>query len=493
MGTHQTISAREERDGGCENDFPPLYADLDGTLLKSDLLVESLLAVARHNPARLLEVPLWLARGRAATKLLAHRHGPVRVDTLPYNEAMIGYLTQQKRAGRKLYLATAANKRLASRVAAHVGLFDGVIASGARGNLKGAAKLDKILSQQAGEPFAYAGNSAADRTIWKAAARCVFVNAPDAAVSDAERDGKVEHAIRSEGSALAALWKALRPHQWAKNLLIFVPLVTAHMYGSGTAVAAAALAFVTFCLGASAIYLINDLLDLQDDRLHPRKRNRPFASGALSPLVGIVLAPAMLASAFAIAWLAVGEPFVVTLAIYVVVSLLYAFWFKRVSTIDVFALAGLYTVRVIAGSAAIAAVPTFWLFAFSMFLFLSLAFVKRYIELAQQRERGGDRLSGRGYSAVDLEATFTLGAVSGGLAVLVMALYINSPEVTQHYETPQFLWGLCPAILYWINRIWIGARRGKVHDDPVVFAVRDRVSLATGVLCLALVAAARYL
>lgn len=492
MGTCKNRHALDGRDRAPESDAPALYVDLDGTLLRTDLLLESVLAVARNEPLKLLALPGWLLKGPAALKLLAHRNGPVSVATLPYNTALIDYLKQQKLSGRRIYLATAANERLAKRVAAHLGFFDGVIASDARANLKGSAKLNRIVSQQKGEPFAYAGDSDADRPIWAAAAQCVFVNAPQSAIDAATRGAKVEQTLRSDQRSLTAALKAMRPHQWAKNLLIFVPMITAHLYVSPAAILAAAIAFACFCLAASAIYLVNDLLDLQDDRVHPRKKNRPFAAGALSIQAGMLLAPALLALAATIAALGVSVAFTLTLVVYVATSLTYSLWLKRISTIDVFALAGLYTVRVIAGSVAIGVAPTFWLLAFSMFLFLSLAFVKRYVELAQQRDRGGDRLSGRGYSAVDLETTFTLGAVAGGLAVLVMALYINSPEVAVHYRTPEFLWVLCPAVLYWINRVWIGARRGKIHDDPVVFAIKDRVSLAVGLVCLACVAAGHY-
>ncbi len=471
----------------------PLFVDLDGTLVRSNLLVESIVSIAKHDPLMLVLLPVRLLGGRAALKSFASRHGPVSVADLPYNEPLLEYLSEQKRAGRTLYLATAANRAIAERVAGHLGLFAQVIASEETINTKGSAKLSRILALQSGAPFAYAGDSAADRPLWDAASKCIFVDAPASDVASAKARGKVEKIFTSGGGTWRSAWKALRPHQWIKNALLFVPLLTAHLYTSAASVAAATLGFVIFSLCASAIYLINDMLDLQDDRTHPRKKSRPFASGALPITAGLALSPALLIAGFSLAWLYLPAAFTLTLAVYCSTSLLYSLWLKRVSTIDVFTLAGLYTIRVIAGSAAVSAPPTFWLLAFSMFLFLSLAFVKRYVELAQSLQRGLERLAGRGYAAVDLETTFTLGAVAGGLAVLVMALYLNSPEVRAQYPTPEFLWIMCPAILYWINRVWMGARRGKINEDPVLFAVKDRVSLATGAICLATIAAARLI
>ena len=398
----------------------PLFVDLDGTLVRSNLLAESIVSIAKNDPLKLLLLPARLMRGRAALKSFAGRYGPVSVADLPYNEPLLNYLSEQKRAGRRLYLATAANRAIADRVAGHLGLFERVIASEDTVNAKGSEKLARILALQSGAPFAYAGDSAADRPLWDAASRCIFVDAPASAVASAEALGKVEKIFNTGGSVWRSVWKALRPHQWAKNALLFVPLLTAHLYTSAASVAAATLGFVIFSLCASAIYLINDLLDLQDDRTHPRKKFRPFASGALPIAAGLALSPVLLVVGFSLAWLYLPAAFTVTLAVYCATSLLYSLWLKKMSTIDVFTLAGLYTIRVIAGSAAVAAPPTFWLLAFSMFLFLSLAFVKRYVELAQSLERGLERLAGRGYAAVDLETTFTLGAVAGGLAVLVV-------------------------------------------------------------------------
>lgn len=469
----------------------PIYADLDGTLVRSDLFIESMIASAKADPLKAARVPMWLLRGIPAAKTLAARHGRIAVETLPYDRDVVDYLAEQRRLGRPVYLATACHRSLAQRVANHLGIFDGVIATSARENAKGIVKLQRIRDAQAGA-FVYAGDSNADRPLWDAAAAGIFVRAPQSAVNDATKSGKVERIFAQTTSSAAAVWRALRPHQWAKNALLFVPLLTAHLYADPAAVAAAFIAFVAFCLCASSAYLLNDLLDLEADRRHARKRNRPLASGALSLATGIMLIPLLLAIAVTASVILLPWPFLFVLLLYYATTCAYSWWLKRVSTIDVMTLAGLYTTRVLAGAAAIAVVPSFWLLALSMFLFLSLAYVKRYTELRIPTATPSERVSGRGYAADDAESMFILGAVSGVGAVLVMALYINSPEVALHYSAPQFLWSLCLVLLYWINRIWIGARRGKIHDDPVVFALTDRVSLALGAVCIVAVLAARF-
>lgn len=470
----------------------PIYADLDGTLIRSDLFIESMIASAKAAPLKAARVPLWLLRGIPAAKTLAARYGRVAVETLPYDQDVVDYLKEQRRLGRPVFLATACHRSLAQRVANHLGIFDGVIATSARENAKGSTKLKRIREAQANDSFVYAGDSHADRPIWDAAAAGIFVRAPRTAIDYATKAGKVERVFARTTSAAAAIWRALRPHQWAKNALLFVPLLTAHLYGDPSAIAAAFIAFVAFCLCASSAYLLNDLLDLEADRRHARKRHRPLASGALSLTTGMMLIPLLLAMAVGGSALLLPWPFVFVLLLYYATTCAYSWWLKRVSTIDVMTLAGLYTTRMLAGAAAIAVVPSFWLLALSMFLFLSLAYVKRYTELRVPTATPSERVSGRGYAADDAESMFILGAVSGVGAVLVMALYINSPEVALHYSAPQFLWSLCLVLLYWINRIWIGARRGKIHDDPVVFALTDRVSLALGAVCVAAVLAARF-
>lgn len=474
-------------------DKPPLFVDLDGTLFRGDLLFEGLLHLAKERPLSLFVAFGKLFGGRSGMKDYVARQFDFDAAHLPYNEDLLAYLREEKARGRRIVLATASHKSLADKVAEHVGVFDDVLATTAEENLKGRRKLRRISDYVENGPFAYAGDSPADAPIWDKAASAIFVNAPRGEVSRAEKSGKTEAVLRTKPSPFKAFLKAMRPHQWSKNALVFLPLFTAHLYADWGAVNQALLAFLSFSLCASGVYFVNDLLDLQADRAHPRKRRRPFAKGDLSALVGVFGAILLFSLSLGVALLGLPAMFLWALLAYFVVTNLYSFWLKKRSSVDVLTLAALYTLRIIAGAAAIAVTPSFWILAFSMFLFLSLAYLKRYSELsALPPDKRGD-VSGRGYSATDREGTFILGSVAGMLSVLVIALYINSPDVVELYQTPILLWGLCPALLFWINRIWVGAGRGKIDEDPVVFAIKDPVSLATVLFCLALVIAAHYI
>lgn len=470
----------------------PIFVDLDHTLIRTDLLVEAMVEAVRRDPLNLVRLILALFGGRAKLKAVAAELGPLPVEHLPYNEPLLEWLRAEKARGRKIILATAAHHSQADRIARHLELFDAVLASHDGHNNKGDAKLSEIRRFQSDEPFAYAGDSDADRPLWRAAQSGIFVDAPKAAIEEARARGAVEQVFTTRQNTPKEILRAMRVHQWAKNALLFVPLLTAHLYGSLSAVVATLLGVLAFGFCASAIYIINDLSDLSADRQHPRKRRRPFAAGSLPIEIGLVLAPGLLVLAFAIAIPLLPLAFTGVLFGYLVTTTLYTFVLKRIAVLDVLTLAGLYTVRIVAGAAAVAVAPSFWLLALSLFLFTSLAFAKRYTELVTLADADGSKLAGRGYSAVDIETTFTIGTVAGLISVLVMALFINSPDVSQHYATPEFLWALCPALLYWVARVWTLARRGEMHDDPVVFALRDRPSIATGAVCALFLAAARF-
>ncbi len=471
----------------------PLYVDLDGTLVRTDVFFESLAKTAKNRPfAALAALFSAFSSDKGRAKTVATYYGRIDAETLPYNEEFVAYLRDQKARGRRIVLATAAHMDTARRVARHLGVFDDVIATTSRRNLKGAVKRDAIAGHENGAGFVYAGDSAADAPIWAEASAGVFVNAPASEVKKARAQNKVEREFTPDGGQARALVKAIRPHQWVKNLLIFAPLVASHSYTDLHAVGLAALAFVAFSLCASAVYLTNDLLDLEADRRHPTKRNRPFASGTLFPPFGVIAALALYIAAFALAAV-IAPKFLAALVVYFIITTAYSFWIKRKAALDVITLAGLYTMRIIAGAFAVNVELSFWLLAFSMFIFLSLAYVKRYSELAAAADGRSEKSSGRGYSVDDKETVFTLGAVSGFLSVLVIALYINSDQVKLEYPFPEALWLLCPALLYWVNRIWFGARRGKITEDPIVFAIRDRVSLAVGAFCAAVLIGAHYL
>ena len=402
-----------------------LWVDLDGTLIRSDPLLESLVLLIKRNPLILLRLPLWLLRGRESLKAEIAARVTLDPAALPYNKAFVSWLEAERRAGRSLWLYSAADEQLARRVAEHLDLFDGVLAGDPGTSLTGSDKA----------------------------------------------------AFPDRRNTL----RALRPHQWAKNALILIPILAAHQATDLPLLGTALLALVAFCLCASSVYVLNDLLDLEADRAHPRKSKRPFAAGDLSILTGLALAPALLLIAALLAALLPAK-FQLVFASYYGLTLGYSFFLKGCVLVDALALAGLYTLRIIAGAAAVSVPLSFWLLLFSVFLFLSLAFVKRFAELDGLRRQQRLRAAGRGYHVEDLPMLQSLGSASGYLSVLVLALYINSPEIQALYSRPKAIWLLCVLMLYWVSRMWMQASRGLMHDDPVVFALKDRVSVGIGVL-----------
>ncbi|HEY0179043.1 MAG TPA: UbiA family prenyltransferase [Dokdonella sp.] len=466
----------------------PLCVDLDGTLLRSDVLVESALCLLRRNPLYALRFAGWLLRGKANLKRQIAARAALDVTLLPYEARVLEWLRGEA-APRRRVLCSAADQTFVDAVAAHVGCFDEAFGSDGRRNLAGARKGEALAARYGERGFDYAGNSSDDLHVWRRARRAVVVNARGGIVRRARGSFDVERVFERDRRAWRAWPRALRLHQWLKNLLVFLPLLTAHLVLSPPALAGAAIAFLSLSVCASGTYVLNDLLDLEADRRHPRKRERPFASGALPLPAGFAAAPALILTGFALAF-AWSPPLAAVLLGYCALTLTYSFALKRVAMLDVVALAALYTIRIIAGAVAIGVGVSFWLLAFSMFLFLSLAMVKRYTELRMLLSSGQSRASGRGYAVDDLPLVQALGAASGYLSVLVFALYINSTASEALYRHPPLLWLLCPLLLYWISRIWLVAHRGEMHDDPVVFAITDRVSGVVLALCAAAVIAA---
>lgn len=466
----------------------PLCVDLDGTLLRSDLLIESALSCVRRNPLDALRLIAWLGQGKARLKQRLASRASLDVSRLPYDARVLAWLRQEG-DGRRKILCTAADRELAEAVAAHVGDFDEVLASDGVRNLSGAAKAEALSARFGERGFDYAGDAEADLHVWKRARRAVVVNAAEDLPDRVRAVCEVERVFEREGGGWRDALRALRPHQWLKNLLVFLPMLAAHVLFAPGAFARALLAFAGFCLCASAAYVANDLLDLQADRQHPRKRLRPFASGALRVRDGVIAAPLLALVALALAF-ALSAEFALVLFCYATVTLAYSLYLKRIAILDVVTLAGLYTVRIIGGAVAIPVPASFWLLAFSMFLFLSLAMVKRYAEVRSVAGEGRSQVAGRGYVAQDLPLIETLGASSGYLSVLVLAFYIDSTASQALYRHHEYLWALTPVLLYWISRIWLIARRGGMHDDPVVFAVTDRASLVAAAICAVVVVAA---
>jgi 4-hydroxybenzoate polyprenyltransferase len=459
----------------------PLCVDLDGTLVKSDTLMDSLLLLLRSRPLDALRLPFWLLRGKAAVKAETGARVMLDVRHLPYNRSVLQYLEVERGEGRSLYLATGADQILAQRIADHLGLFDGVLASDGRTNLTAGNKLDGLRKTFGDEGYDYIGNAGPDVPLLEHAGAAMIANPVPALRARLRARGvTVQKEFEDRKSPARAILKALRLHQWAKNILIFVPMLLAHALRAGVW-ADAAIAFVSFSLCASSTYIANDLLDIDSDRRHPRKRDRPFAAGDLSVLTGVLISAALLGGAIAIAAAVLPVGFLLWLLFYIVTTLSYSLVLKRAVLVDVIVLAGLYTVRMLAGAAATKVDISPWFAAFSVFLFLSLAMVKRFSELQNARVRGQTLANGRGYQLGDIEQLRSFGSSNASAAVLVFLIYIGvSRDVTGLYRHPNWLWLIAPLMIYWLSRVWLLASRGELDEDPVIFAVTDRISLLTG-------------
>lgn len=458
----------------------PLYVDLDGTLIHSDLLLESFLELIRRNLLLVFLVPFWMLRGKAFLKREIARRVQLRVDLLPYNKPFLEFLRDQKQAGRRLVLISASNTSLVQAVAAHLELFDEAVGSDGVVNCSGTRKLAKILERD--KAFCYAGDGRVDLQVWKGASAAILVDADVALKRDAAALTRIEREFDRPRRGLRPYRRALRLHQWLKNTLVFLPLALAHEINNPELIWQATLAFLSFGLCASSVYVLNDLLDLTSDRQHRSKCRRSFAAGDIPLLSGLLLSPVLLVLAFAVA-MPLPRAFIIILALYYFCTGLYSFVLKRMMLVDVIMLAALYTLRIISGAAAISVVPSFWLLAFSMFLFFSLAVVKRYTELDYLREAGIAQSEGRGYYAQDLSMMAMFGAASAFMSVMVFALYINNDDTREQYLTPEILWLICPLLLYMITRIWLLTARGQIHEDPIVFALKDRVSQLVTLAC----------
>ncbi|MDP9040247.1 MAG: UbiA family prenyltransferase [Acidobacteriota bacterium] len=491
----------------------PLCVDLDGTLVKSDTLVDSVLVLARQSPRCLLALPGWLAGGKAAFKQKISSHAPLDVARLPYNQELLDYLREQHAQGREIYLATGADAALAERVAAYLGIFSGVLASDGAVNLTGRNKLAAFQSRFA-QGFSYIGNATPDIHLLTACLHPMVAN-PHRGLLRSLRAAGVQpiRTFRDAAHPAKAWLKVVRLHQWAKNTLIFLPLLLAHVRSPGP-MAAALLAFLSFGLAASATYILNDLLDLEADRHHPRKRRRPFAAGDVSPFAGIATIGVFVVLSFVAAVLvphALGglSPhvapetrwrFIEWLGVYAVSTTAYSLWLKRMVLVDVIVLSGLYTIRILAGAAATAVPISPWLAAFSIFFFLSLAFVKRFSELESLRLRteadgppgaaAAAGVRGRGYVLSDLEQLRSFGTASGYASVVVFALYIGNLSSAELYRHNGRLWLLVPVLLLWLSRLWLLASRDDLHEDPVVYAITDKRSLLLGAAVVGIVLSA---
>ena len=454
----------------------PLVVDLDGTLLRSDLLHETFWSAFAHDLLIPIRSLLVLSSGRAALKQMLADRSKIDLATLPYDGEVLAYLKAWREQGGGAVLVTASNHRIAEGVAAHLGIFDEVHGTDGSTNLKGRVKAQFLEDRYGEDGFQYIGYAKADLPVWEKAGKAITVNAKPSVRREVERLARPLEHLQTFERSWKPYVKALRPHQWLKNLLVFLPMLAGHRLDAET-FTLSVLAFIAFGLVASSVYLFNDLLDLRADRAHPRKSKRPIASGSLPISQASVMAVAGAMIGGAMSFL-IGWQFLLVMVGYYALTVAYSLFLKRRLIIDICVLAGLYTTRIIAGSVATDIELTVWLLAFSLFLFFSLAAVKRQAELVNMDKRGELIAAGRGYQVDDLPIVSNIAISAGFLSVLVLALYINSPSVFELYSQPAFLWGICCVLLYWITRMVMIAHRGSMHDDPVVFAVKDHVSQA---------------
>lgn len=457
-----------------------LVVDLDGTLIKTDLLAESINFYLIKNPLRIMKLFWWMIKGRAFLKMKLAEAATINFATLPYNNEIIEYLKIEKKKGRRIVLATASNHLLAVKIEEHLNLFEEILASDEVTNLKGFAKRDLLIETYGPGNFDYIGNDSADIPVWQSAAKSHIVSSSQNLINKVNSIGNLGEIFKTKKiPKILLLLKAMRPHQWVKNILIFIPLLAANQFQNIQYVWQTVIAFIVFGIFASSVYLINDLVDVDDDRKHRHKYKRPLASGELSLFYGWISWPLLLFGGFTLA-ISIGGLnwiFVETMILYLILTMMYSFWLKKIPILDVMILAMLYTLRIIAGAVVIELPMSLWLLSFSMFIFLSLALIKRYCELRAAKDSDKQSfLNGRGYHPQDLELVLSLGVSSGYLSILVLALYIQDILKSIIFTTPSVIWLSCPLLLFWISRVWLIAHRGEMHDDPIVFAIKDRIS-----------------
>lgn len=469
----------------------PLIVDLDGTLLRTDLLYESFLLLVKEKPWTLLLMPFWLLLGgKAFLKRQIARRVDLDVGTLPLNRPLLDWVLRQRMQGRTVAIVSAADQTLVDKVAGDLGFFHDAIGSDGTTNLSGRRKLDAIVDRF-GPDFTYCGDAVTDIHVWEGCRSAVLVGRGVGLVKRLSPEVMVHERFEAVSADWRTWARALRMHQWAKNGLVFVPLLLSAQFTQIDMLMQVALGALILSLVASATYLLNDLLDLADDRQHRTKCKRPFASGDLPVASGLMAIP-VLAVLVGALLLLMPAAFAGVTALYLTVTLAYSFRLKRVAILDLFVLAFLFTLRILAGITAIGAVLSPWLLTFSMFFFLSLAAMKRYTECSALQERGKTATPGRGYRAGDHPWLLAMGAASGFCSALVFFLFLVEPgSPARTYATPEALWFICIVLGYWLSSAWLTTLRGQMNDDPVLFALRDRQSRLLGVLTLLLVVASQ--
>lgn len=463
----------------------PICVDLDGTLVLTDTMWEAFFGALKNHPLLAFQMLWWLKQGRGYGKHKIAERASLIAESLPYNQELITWLEHQKESGRKLYLVTGSNEKFAKLIAKHVGIFEDVISSTHKRPMSGRDKAAALIERFGKRGFAYAGNAAVDIPVWQAASKVIVVNATPTVIRAAEQLGIITK-IGQRRTSWYTILRAIRWHQWTKNILIFVPLLTAHQLVNSAAVWSACFAFIAFSAIASVIYLMNDLVDLPADRQNPYKKYRPLASGQLPILTALWLGLLLGLTSLIIA-LFLPPLFLGIIVTYALVNIAYSLKLKRIIGIDVLVIASLYVLRIFAGSAASGVLTSPWLFAFAASVFLSLALVKRVSEINNLATVNKTKLSGRGYVQSHRQALMGIGILAGIASLAIFAFYVGSPVVQILYRTPVLLWLLVPLFGVWLARVWHITNSGNMHEDPTVFAAKDPISYATAIAAVMIV------
>ena len=454
-----------------------LFVDLDGTLITTDTLLESIILLLKAYPLKIFSLIIWLFRDKAFFKDKVSKYKIPQADLLPYRDDVLDYIKEEKGKGRKVYLLTAANQKIADKVANHLGCFTGAFGSNDKTNLSGKQKLKRVYEIIGNAQFDYIGNSKADIPIWEKTNKIIMVNSKTVVKNKFKKSDNVQLINQKRhNTKFKIMIKGMRVHQWVKNSLLFLPIIMAHQFSNVNLLVAVLWAFISFSFCASAVYILNDLLDIETDRKHPTKKNRPLASGLMSVKIGVLLIFLLLLTSVLISIKMLSTTFLIILIIYIISTTAYSIILKQIILIDVIVLGGLYALRITAGSFASGVDVSSWLLVFSMFFFLSLAFMKRYADLILMKQNNQDEIAGRGYHVDDLDLAQKFGITSGFVAMLVLALYINSDRVIELYKSPILIWFMIPVLFYWLMRMWMVTNRGKMIDDPINYAIRDKTT-----------------
>lgn len=466
---------------------PPLIVSLENTLVRTDFVWEALALYIRTRFLQLWRLGVWWFEGKASFRNKLLQATAPAAENLPYDQDLLVHLKKEREKGRRLVLITSQPRFIADSVATHTGLFDHVHAAESGVAFDMHAKAHLLLEVYGNNGFDYIGSQIGDREMWKSSRTAYSVAKRPLHIADERYTEQIGAARRGRAEALI---KALRPRQWLKNLLVFVPMLAGHDI-SVTVAFQSLLAFVAFSLCASSAYLLNDTLDAADDRVHPTKRSRPIAAGTLPIAVALCACP-LLAVAALLLSAAVNTSLLAIVSLYLLSTLSYSLYLKRVLMVDIVTLAILYSMRILGGSAATGIEPSFWLLAFSFFIFLSLALLKRHSELYNLEQLGKEKTAGRGYTTADRGPIGIMGLNSAFLSVLIFILYFESQNALIQYDSPAWLAGIVPLLVFWLGRLWILSYRGQVNEDPILYVSRDRVSLTVFMLCLALAITATY-